>query len=193
MASKGMYTVHYRRKSKGRTNYKKRMAYLKSGLPRLVVRRFNRNILAQVVQFEEKGDKVLVSAHSSDLKKLGWVYNTGNIPASYLVGYLVGKKSPVKKMILDMGLHTPISGNRLFALLKGVIDAGVDTPYSKDILPPEDRLKGKHIAQYAKKLGDHKIIFSLYKKNNADPEKIGDAIEKTKSQIDSVVKNGRRE
>ena len=187
MATKGIYTVHHRRKREGRTNYKKRISYIKSKIPRLVVRRFNKNTIAQVVEFSPVGDKITLTVHSNELKKYGWKYNTGNIPSSYLVGLLVGVKSKSKKMILDIGLHTPINGSRIFGVLKGAIDAGVDIPHSDEKLPTEERINGTHISNYAKSLKDNKEkyekIFSKYVKENLDPQKINENFESTKNKI----------
>ena len=42
------HVLPYRRKREGRTNYKKRLALLKSGQPRLVIRRSNRYLQFQL-------------------------------------------------------------------------------------------------------------------------------------------------
>ncbi|MBT3464141.1 50S ribosomal protein L18 [archaeon] len=187
MATKGIYTVHHRRKREGRTNYRKRISYIKSKIPRLVVRRFNKNIIAQVVDFLPIGDKISLTVHSSELKKIGWNYNTGNLPSAYLVGLLLGTKSESKKMILDMGLHTPINGSRIFAVLKGVIDAGIEVPHSPEKLPSDERINGSHISKYAASLKENKERydkqFSNYIKNNLDPQKIVEEFENAKNKI----------
>ncbi|MEK6916838.1 MAG: 50S ribosomal protein L18 [Nanoarchaeota archaeon] len=187
------HTILYRRKSEGRTDYKKRISFLKSKTPRLVVRRFNKNVVAQLIQYHPDGDKVLASAHSINLAKKGWGFNTGNIPASYLVGYMLGNAAKGKEAILDIGLHTPIQGSRIFAVLKGAADGGLKIKFSEEIFPPADRLSGKHIASYAATLKKDKEkfnkLFSSYIKNKQDPEKIQEAFEKTKEKISSS-KNG---
>ena len=60
----------YKRKKNGKTDYKKRLKLLKSRKPRLVIRKSLTQITAQVIQYQDEGDKVLVSAHSSELKAL---------------------------------------------------------------------------------------------------------------------------
>jgi large subunit ribosomal protein L18 len=145
--------VTYRRKREGRTNYRKRLKLLMSGSSRLVVRRTNKNIIVQVVNYSDKGDAVVVTANSSELKKHGWDHATGNLPAAYLTGMLAAKKATVKKTtsaIVDLGLQTPSSGSRLYAAVKGAIDGGMSIPCSEDIFPTEDRLKGAHIDAYRK-------------------------------------------
>ena len=141
----------FKRKKLGKTDYRKRLRLLLANKPRLVVRKSLKNILGQIVEYGDKGDKVILSAHSSELKKYGWEGNKGNIPSSYLVGLLVGtkaKKKDIKELILDMGLQNSVKGSRIYALLKGCIDAGLNIPHSKDILPIEDRIKGKHIEKF---------------------------------------------
>jgi large subunit ribosomal protein L18 len=103
--------VLYRRKREGRTNYKKRLVYLKSNKPRLVVRKTNKQVILQLVNYEPDGDKVLMTVPSSSLKKLGWNYSCGNLPAFYLAGYALGKKAKqlkVNEAIVDFGLHTHV-------------------------------------------------------------------------------------
>ena len=64
--------MHFARRRKGVTNYRKRLALLKSGLPRAVVRFTNSKVMVQISDFEGKGDRVLASASSADLEKMGW-------------------------------------------------------------------------------------------------------------------------
>jgi len=126
---------------------------LVSGIPRLVVRRTNKNIIVQVVEYSENGDHVVVNTNSTELKKLGWKHATGNLPAAYLTGMLAAQKSKKKnvvKAIVDLGLQ-PKACSRLYAAIKGAKDNGMDIPASEEIFPSEDRLSGKHIAAYASK------------------------------------------
>jgi large subunit ribosomal protein L18 len=145
MARKTKATLPFRRKREGKTDYKKRLKLLMSHKPRLVVRKSSKNMLVQVVEYSQKGDKVLVTAHTNELRKLGWKYSGSNIPASYLVGYLAGKKmaaAGIKDAVLDIGLQT--KGQRLFAALKGTADAGAIVPYDEKVVPDDARLAGKH-------------------------------------------------
>ena len=65
------YRVMFRRKKEGRTNYKKRLTILLSNRLRLVVRKSLKNIQANIVDYDPKGDKIILSAHSSELEKFG--------------------------------------------------------------------------------------------------------------------------
>ncbi len=143
--------IGFKRKRLGKTNYRKRLKLLLAHKPRLVVRKSLKNILAQIIEYNEKGDRVILSAHSSELKKYGYDGNKGNIPSAYLVGLLIGnkaKKKNIKELILDIGLQNSVKGSRIYSVLKGCIDTGLNIPHSKDILPIEDRIKGKHIKNF---------------------------------------------
>jgi len=141
--------IKFKRRTERKTNYRKRLALLKSGKVRLVIRKSLSNISVQLINFDPKGDQTVASAVSTELKKFGWT-KTGNVPAAYLTGLLAGKKAKEKNVteaVLDLGLQTSTKGSRIYAALKGVLDAGVNVPHSKDILPSEDRIIGKHISE----------------------------------------------
>jgi large subunit ribosomal protein L18 len=57
-------TVPYRRKREGKTNYKKRLEYLKSKSTRLVIRKTNKHVIMQLVQYHPDGDHVLIGVSS---------------------------------------------------------------------------------------------------------------------------------
>ena len=180
----------YRRKREGKTDYKKRLRLLESGKPRVVVRASLTNVLMQIIEYQEQGDKVLASAHSRDLKKLGWNYSLTNIPAAYLTGILLAKKAREKNIgecIFDIGLKPPVKGAKVFGALKGVVDGGVKIPHSEEILPSEERIAGKHIAAFGTKLKTEKEAyekaFSGYVKANALPENIVQSFEIIKKKI----------
>jgi large subunit ribosomal protein L18 len=140
--------VPHRRRREGKTDYRKRLALVKSKKLRLVVRKTNQAVICQIVQYEHAGDKTLVHANSFELKALGWSGPTGNIPAAYLTGMLCAKKALEKKFteaILDIGLCHATRGNRIFAVLKGAVDGGLQIPHSEEAFPPADRIAGKHI------------------------------------------------
>ncbi len=179
MTSKKPVLVPYRRKKNGKTNYRKRLNLLKSGKPRIVVRKSLKNLFIQLVEYSAKGDKVLLSTLSHEIVKLGWKYSCGNIPAAYLTGLLFGKKAvnkKVKSAIVDFGLYQSVKGSRLYAALKGIHDSGLSFPHSVDNLPNEDRISGKHIVDYGTKakeaqftgLAKKKIIIADLPKNFED-------------------------
>jgi len=151
------YKMPFRRRREGKTNYKKRLKLLLSGKPRLVVRKSLKYINTQIIVFDEKGDRTLVAANSKELKKLGWEYACDNVPAAYLTGLLIGKKAlkkGIKEAILDIGLYPSTRGSRLYAVVKGAIDAGLHVPCDEKMFPSEERIRGKHIASYLEKFKD---------------------------------------
>jgi large subunit ribosomal protein L18 len=157
----GLVKVKYKRRRQNKTDYLARKRFLESRMPRIVARKTSRYIIAQLVESKEAQDKTICSVNSKDLIKYGWPknYSIKNLPASYLTGFLLGKKMAQKgcaKAILDMGLIRSTKGNKIYALLKGVIDSGIDVPHSKDMFPTDSQIKGEN-------LKDIKSIFEKVK------------------------------
>ena len=185
------YTLKYRRIREGKTNYKSRLKLLSSSMFRAVVRKGINNFSVQIIEFGEKGDKALVSVHSRELLKYGWKGHRGNLPSAYLSGYLCGLKALKKKInncVLDIGLNRAIGKSSLFAVVKGLRDAGVNIPCSEEVLPSNDMINGKNIADYAVHLGKNKEIyekqFSKYLKEGIKPEEITKYFSEVKKKIE---------
>ncbi len=163
MATNKPKLVPFRRKREQRTNYKKRRALLESQKPRLVIRKTVGNTIAQVINYHPVGDAVVTTFKSDLLRKYGWKGNTANLPAAYLTGYAVAKRAQAKgvvEAVLDLGLQSKTS-SRLFACLKGAIDAGLKIPHDASVFPDESRLFGEHIASEVK--GEMESIISQLK------------------------------
>ena len=131
MATGPRYKVPFRRRREGRTNYHLRLKLLLSRQDRVVV--------------------------SSELAKYGYTGATGNTPAAYLTGLLFGLKSLKNGYgggILDIGLQASSVGSRVYAALKGIVDSGFDIPCSSEVFPSEERIRGKHIAEYREQSSD---------------------------------------
>jgi large subunit ribosomal protein L18 len=197
MAKDSRYCVPLRRRIEGKTDYKARKALVLSGKPRLVARCTLKNVVAQMVIAKPNGDEVLVSAHSRELKKYEWKATRGNVPAAYLTGLLCGLKAKaqgVNEAIPDIGLHSPSKGARVFAMLKGVLDAGVHVPHSEEKLPDEKRIEGEHIAQYAESLAskpeEYQSKFSKYLEQKLPPEDLPKHFAKVKKEISAAFKSG---
>ena len=191
MARGAKYRVPFRRRREGKTDYRLRLKLLLSKKPRLVVRKSLNNISAQIISYDEKGDKVLISAHTKELVKMGYKGHCGNLPAAYLTGLLLGKKAlkeGYEEAILDIGLHGATKGAAVFAILKGTVDAGMDIPHGESILPEESRINGTHIKEYAELLKEEDIEeynkqFSKYLKNGLNPEDLPEHFEEIKEKI----------
>ncbi len=185
------YRVPFRRRREGKTDYKARKALVISKRPRVVIRGSLKHMNVQIVEATPKGDNVIASANTKELENYGWQAPCGNLPSAYLIGLLCGVKAAaknVKKAVADIGLHQPTKGARIFASLKGVIDAGINIPQSTGKLPDEKRLRGQHIADYAEKLASSNAelrekAFSNYLQRKISPEKIVEQFEAAKERI----------
>jgi|TARA_B100001559_G_C16457250_1_gene602201 large subunit ribosomal protein L18 len=129
-----------------KTNYKKRKIMLMSKRDFIAINVTNENTQVQILKPEITGDKVIASAHSRFLLKDGWKGSRKNIPAAYLTGYFAGKKA------LSKGVDNAIvySGTRKYtqrmaAVVKGVVDAGLTVPSDEETFPPEERINGEHL------------------------------------------------
>ncbi|EAR91353.2 60S ribosomal protein L5 (macronuclear) [Tetrahymena thermophila SB210] len=167
---------------------------------RLVARATNTRIIAQIVYATLKCDRVLCAADSYELKRFGVSTGLASYAAAYATGLLLARrllkqigldtvyagqtkvdgayfnvdedqkeKKPFKA-ILDAGLVRTTTGNRVFGVLKGACDGGINIPHSESRFPgyvrasdegesskykPEDhkaRIFGKHIDAYMKHL-----------------------------------------
>lgn len=187
------YKVKPRRRREGKTNYYKRYVYVLSRAIRLVVRLTNEYVIVSVMKFDPKGDITIASAHSIELvKKYGWKGDTNNTPAAYLTGFLAGlraKKAGIESAVADIGLFTPTKGARVFYAIKGAIDAGLKVPMG-DIELDENRIKGVHISEYAKKLeaeNPEKFnkLFSRYLSRGLNPKDLPSHFEEVLNKIKS--------
>ncbi|MHA1410323.1 MAG: 50S ribosomal protein L18 [Candidatus Odinarchaeia archaeon] len=194
MARGPHYTVRFRRRREGKTNYYLRRKLLISRKHRFVVRKTSKHLIVQIIAPHIKGDKTLVSVHTKELiRDFGWKASTGNLSAAYLVGYIAGKKAlakGIKEAILDIGLTAPVRGSRPFAALKGALDAGLEIPHNENVLPAEDRIRGQHIVEYYQLLSQQsnkgsQHQFSKIKSGGLDIAKLSEHFDATKKKIDS--------
>ena len=156
MATGPRYTVPMRRRREARTDYHQRLRLLKSGRPRLVARKSNKQVRAQLVTTGPNGDQTAAAAESTDLAEYGWEAPTGNMPAAYLTGLLAGLRAieaGIGQAVLDIGLNSPTPGSKVFAVQEGAIDAGLEIPHNDDVLAAWERTRGEHIAEYAEREG----------------------------------------
>jgi len=197
---------------------------------RLVVRFSNKTIIAQVAYATIEGDKVVCDARSSELPRYGIKTGLTNYPASYAVGLLLarrlnqkygldetyvgveevdGEEYLVEKegdkgafyCVLDTGLARTSSGARIFGVLKGAVDGGLDIPHSSKRFPGynaesgdydagthRSRILGEHISNYMQTLLDededaYKRQFSAYKKEGIMPDMIEEMYTKAHAAI----------
>jgi large subunit ribosomal protein L18 len=115
----------------------------------MVVRKSLKNTQIQFIEYKETGDNIIATANSKELvTKYNWKYSTSNTSAAYLTGILAGKRAKdkgISECILDMGRYVPVKGSKVFASLKGAIDAGINCPADEEKMPDEERLLGTHV------------------------------------------------
>ena len=109
----------------------------------------------------------------------------------YYVEELDDDKRPFK-CILDVGIQTTTSGNRVFGALKGATDGGLDIPHNYKRFPGydkeskefdaeamKDRIFGAHVSEYMEKLMDednakYQQLFADYIKEGVEPDGMED-------------------
>ncbi|MDW3667152.1 MAG: 50S ribosomal protein L18 [Nitrososphaeraceae archaeon] len=183
-----VYTSTFRRIREKKTNYRKREKLLVGKKDFVTVNVSDQNISAQLIRPDLLGDKVMASVHSNELLSYGWKGSRKNIPSCYLVGLLLGKKCLQKKIsraILYIGKRHFTT--KIAACLKGLSEAGMEMPFSENILPSEDRIQGNHIADYAKKLKANDDVYKLRFSSNLgsglEPEKYPSHFSEIKDKI----------
>jgi len=141
---------------------------------RLVVRISNSKVTCQMIKAYHEGDKTLACANSNELRNYNIKFGLKNFSACYLTGLLIGcrvmRQSKLHKIyrgnvenpgvsyletnlqgqvatykaILDIGLKPSTKGSKLYAVLKGVADAGVHVPHSTKKFYSYDKAKKSH-------------------------------------------------
>lgn len=145
------FQVRYRRRREGKTDYRARRALIiqdktKYDAPkyRLVVRKTNKDVIAQIVSSKISGDHVLSAAYSHELPAFGLKAGSANYAACYATGLLLARRTLTKlkladnkdadrrqfKAVLDIGLYRTTTGARIFGVMKGAVDGGLSIPHS---------------------------------------------------------------
>jgi len=123
------------------------------------VRITNKDIVAQIISSKIKGDYVLTAAYGHELTHYGMPVSHTSYAAGYAVGLLLARRALTKlkladkyagnadvkgedysvkplddgprpfHVVLDSGLHRTTTGARVFSVLKGVTDGGVEVPH----------------------------------------------------------------
>lgn len=146
-----MRGIPKRRRLEAKTDYGTRLTLIRSGKPRLVLRKTNRYIVAQLVLSKVAQDTVLLTVSSKDLIEKGWPKDKEgslkSLSAAYLTGYMFGNlaKKKAKEAILDLGMQRNIKKSRLYAALKGAIDAGFIVPHGADALPTDEQISSNKL------------------------------------------------
>lgn len=160
---------------------------------RFIVRITNRTVITQVAYSTIEGDHIMAAAYSSELPKYGIKVGLTNYAACYATGLLCARRILTKlgladayegkeeldgemyaveeneegarpfRCFLDLGLGYATQGNRIFGVMKGAIDGGLDIPHCEEGkrlvgYEPSDKsldtevlqnyIFGRHIADY---------------------------------------------
>ena len=169
-----------RRRKENKTDYANRLKLLKSEKPRIVFRKTNRYIIAQYVTSEDAQDKIEIGTNSKQLMKYGWpkefAGSLKSISASYLTGFLIGKKIIHEKSqkaeplagsskiqtketpIVDIGMIRNLHGSKVFGFLKGLKDSGVKIKCDEKFFPSKEKIEIKKIPfeKIKAKIGEEK-------------------------------------
>lgn len=182
--------VSHRRKREGKTDYRYRRRLLKSGKPRLIARISLEHVRAQVAEPGSDGDEVLASAFSKELSDFGYKAHGANTPAAYLSGFLCGHRAleeGVEEAVLDLDKFVSSPQAKIFAVLKGAVDAGMDISHDESVLPSDERCRGEHISDYAEMLKEdedrYESQFSRYLENDLEPENLPEHFKRVKDAI----------
>jgi large subunit ribosomal protein L18 len=151
-----------------------------------VIRKSSKKIIAQLIEYDPLGDKVLATVTSTKLLSMGWNASTSNLPAAYLTGIMIGvlsKKKKISRATLDIGMNAHVKGSRVYSCLKGAIEGGLEVTCDDSTFPPDERLYGQHIMTYAKKSSDNTQQFHKYREKCFDMSQFPDMVRRLKDKL----------
>jgi large subunit ribosomal protein L5e len=161
---------------------------------RMIARKTNKDIIAQIAYATIQGDRIVTAAYAHELPRYGIKLGLTNYAAAYATGLLLARRHLTSiglaskyqgkvdadgadytvepsegprpfKALLDVGLARTTTGARIFSVMKGALDGGINVPHSvkrfagynteSKKLNPESLKKhifGGHVADYMKKL-----------------------------------------
>jgi len=181
---------------------------------RLVVRITNRDIIAQIVSATLNADQILCSAYAHELPRFGLkVKGIKDYAAAYATGLLlarrvlkkigldtayVGQEKPDGehfiveegaerrpfRVLLDVGLHCTSTGARIFGVMKGAADGGLEVPHNPKRFPGYNSKDKKFDASVLRK-----YIFGGHVANHMKTLKESDE-EAFKTQFSAYIKAG---
>jgi len=198
---------------------------------RMIVRITNTNVIAQIAYARIEGDVVIASSYSHELPRYGVKMGLTNYAACYCTGLLLARRVLKKLKLdtlyegqtevngemfavedvdkgpgafranLDVGLARTTTGAKIFAVMKGAVDGGIDIPHSEKRFPGYDReakefnasvlrdhIFGKHVADYMRELMDededaYKRQFSRYIKEGITADELEEIYKKAHAGI----------
>uniref|UniRef100_A0A7S1T5J7 Large ribosomal subunit protein uL18 C-terminal eukaryotes domain-containing protein n=1 Tax=Compsopogon caeruleus TaxID=31354 RepID=A0A7S1T5J7_9RHOD len=196
---------------------------------RLVVRLTSKDIIAQVAAARIVGDEMIAVAYSHELPQYGIKLGLTNYAAAYATGLLLARRT-LKKLgldetyvgkeeadgemfeievnderrpftaILDVGIGRTTTGSKIFAVMKGAVDGGIQVPHNEKRFPafskddgfdPEElrkRILGLHVQEYMEYLVEeddekYKQQFARYIAEGIEPDSIEDLYKSAHEKI----------
>jgi len=208
------YQVKYRRRRECKTDYQARKSLItqdknKYLTPkyRLVVRRTNRDLIAQVFQAELTFDRCIAAAYAHELGRYGVKAGFNNYAAAYCTGLLLARRINKKfnldyngvtdvdgsdynpeddakaegsapfKAFLDIGLARTATGVKIFGVMKGALDGGLNIPHSARRFPgsakdeKDKEVKEDPDTHRSYIFGGHVAAYMTYLKDAKEKEK----------------------
>jgi len=198
---------------------------------RLIVRFTNKDIICQIAYARIEGDVIICAAYAHELPRYGVKVGLTNYAAAYCTGLLMARRLLTKfnlaeiyqgveevtgeeyqvesedgqpgafRCFLDIGLARTTTGAKIFGVLKGAVDGGLDMPHSQKRFPGFDKDSGEldaevhrkhifggHVSDYMRELQDededaYKKQFSQYIKNGISPDGVEEMYKKAHAAI----------
>lgn len=194
------YVQIFRRRREGKTDYRKRRGLIIGRQPFLSIRVSGKYIYGQILKATANGDITLCAASSRDLEeKFGWKGSPKSIPGAYLTGLYLGKiasQAEVENVVVYAGVGRFIHGSRIASLIAGAKESGLQIEIDEESLPDKERLRGDHIARYAKTLqsedkDSYDRMFSGLISSGFNPESYPSHFDKVKSTISEYSGNAK--
>lgn len=210
-----------------------------------MVRITNKDITAQIATAKIQGDVVICQANAHELPRYGIKLGLTNYAAAYCTGLLLARrvlkqlkldktyegqkevdgehfnvededdKPGAFRAYLDVGLARTSTGARIFGVMKGACDGGIDIPHSPKRFPGYDaeskefnaevhrnHIFGQHVAQYMRTLQEEdeeafKRQFSRYIKEGISADNVEEMYKKAHAAIranpDRVKKDKKKD
>merc|ERR1719510_2185934 len=208
---------------------------------RLVVRFTNKDVICQIAYAKLEGDVIIAAAYAHELPNYGVKVGLTNYAAAYCTGLLIARRllttlnlheiyagnpdadgeefnvesiegSPgAFRCFLDIGLARTTTGARIFGVLKGAVDGGLDIPHSMKRFPGYDSeskefnaethakyIFGGNVGEYMEKLKEddeeaYAKQFSQYLKAGIDGEALEAMYEKCHEAIRADPVHSKKE
>jgi len=186
---------------------------------RMIVRFTNKDIVCQIAYAKIEGDMIVCAAYAHELPNYGVKVGLTNYAAAYCTGLLLARRVLKKfkldsiyegqteidgddymvesqegqpgafRCFLDVGLARTTTGAKVFGVLKGAVDGGLEIPHSNKRFPGYDSdssefsaevhrkyIFGGHVADYMKELQEddetYKRQFSQFIKHDIAPDSL---------------------